>query len=296
MTSQSSTIETIRNTPVALARRKPIRWSDIFSYLILTIAAILVALPLLWTFSTSLRPMSEAYDLPPQWLPTSFKFENYAAPFESNVPFANLFVNSLKITVAVTLGQLVTCSLAGYAFARLRFPGSNVLFILLLASLMVPTQVTIIPNFLTMRSLRLIDNHLAIILPGLVSAFGVFMMRQFFKTLPQDLFDAARVDGAGHLRVFFQIALPLSGASLATLGIITFNATWNSYFLPLIFLNTWDNMTLPQGIALLTGYMNSGNASVVMAAVTMAIIPVLIVFIVAQRWIVEAISRSGIRG
>ena len=296
MASQSSQLERIQVRQTPDQRGPQIRWGNLFSYTLLTVAAILVVMPLLWMFSTSLRPTAESYRLPPQWLPTQFRIENYLAPFESNVPFANLFVNSLKITLAVTLGQLVTCSLAGYAFARLRFPGRNLLFLLLLASLMVPGQVTIIPIFLTMRSLGLIDNHLAIILPGLVSAFGVFLMRQFFKTLPQELLDAARVDGAGHMRVFWQIALPLAGPSLATLGIITFNAIWNSYFLPLIFLNSWDNMTLPQGIAMLTGYMGAGNPSVVMAAVTMAILPVLIIFIVAQRWIIEALTRTGIKG
>jgi len=276
--------------------KKPLKRGDILSYIILTIAAILVLMPLLWMFSTSLRPTSESFSLPPQWLPTQFRVENYLAPFESNVPFQSFFFNSLKITLAVTIGQLITCSTAGYAFARLRFPGRNFLFILLLASLMVPSQVTIIPIFLTMRSLGLIDNHLAVILPGLVSAFGVFLMRQFFKQMPEELFDAAKVDGAGYIRTFLQIALPLAGPALATLGIITFNAIWNSYFLPLIFLNSWDNMTLPQGIALLTGYMGSGNPSVVMAAVTMAILPVLLVFIIAQRWIIEALTRSGLKG
>lgn len=277
-------------------RRKPIKLGDIVSYGLLTIAAILVIMPLLWMFSTSLRPISESLQLPPAWLPTQFRFENYLGPFESNVPFELLFVNSIKITLAVTLGQLVTCSMAGYAFARLRFPGREFLFMLLLASLMIPSQVTIIPIFLLMRSLGLIDNHLSIILPGLISAFGVFLMRQAFKQMPQELFDAARVDGAGHIRSFLQIALPLAGPMLATLAIITFNAIWNAYFLPLIFLNSWDNMTLPQGIAMLTGYMGAGNPSVVMAAVTMAIIPVLLVFIAAQRWIIEALTRSGLKG
>ncbi|MDE2820850.1 MAG: carbohydrate ABC transporter permease [Chloroflexota bacterium] len=277
-------------------RKNPISLGDIISYAILTIAAILVMMPLLWMFSTSLRPTQESFHLPPAWLPTQFRWENYLAPFESSVPFVQLFLNSMQITVAVTIGQLVTCSLAGYAFARLRFPGRDLLFLLLLASLMVPGQVTIIPIFLLMRDLGLIDNPLAIILPGLISAFGVFLMRQFFKQMPQELFDAARVDGAGHIRSFLQIALPLAGPAMATLGIITFNATWNAYFLPLIFLNSWHKMTLPQGIALLTGYMGSGNPSVVMAAVTMAILPVLMIFIAAQRWIIEALTRSGLKG
>ena len=276
--------------------RKPLKWQDVLSYAVLTLAAILVLLPLLWMFSTSLRPLADSYKLPPQWLPTDWRWENYLAPFESNVPFELFFLNSLKISVLTTLGQLITCSMAGYAFARLRFPGRNFLFMFLLASLMVPGQVTIIPIYLMMAELKLVNTHASLILPGLISVFGVFLMRQFFKQMPQELFDAARVDGAGHLRSFLQIALPLAGPGLATLGIITFNATWNGYFAALIFLTSWEKMTLPQGIALLTGYMNSGNPSVVMAAVGLAILPVLIVFLIAQRWIIEALTRSGLKG
>ena len=277
-------------------QRAPIHWGDIFTLILLTIGAIVMVLPLVWMFSTSLRLAADSFKLPPVWIPTEFRIENFTAVFKSTVPFGNLFLNSLKITAAVTIGQLITCSLAGFAFARLRFPGRNVLFILLLASLMVPNQVTVIPIFLLMRSLNLIDNPLSIILPGLISAFGVFLMRQFFMTLPQDLLDAAKIDGAGAWTIFLRVALPLSAPSLAALGIITFNATWNAYFYPLIFLNSRENMTLPQGIALLRGSMNSGNPSVVMAAVTMAIIPVLFIFIIAQRWIVQALTQTGLKG
>jgi multiple sugar transport system permease protein len=275
--------------------RFKISWGKFIVFLILTLGAILMVLPLLWMFSTSLRPSADSYKLPPAWLPTQFRIENYGAVFESNVPFWGLAWNTLKITLAVTIGQLVLCSMAGFSFARLRFPGRNILFTILLASLMVPSQVTVIPIFLLMRSFRLMDNPLAVILPGLVSAFGVFLMRQFFLSLPQELFDAAKIDGAGPWSSFWRIALPLSTPAMAALGILTFNSTWNSYFYPLIFLNSWEKMTLPQGIALLQGYMQSGNPSVIMAAVTMALLPVLIVFIVAQRWIVEAFARTGLK-
>jgi multiple sugar transport system permease protein len=264
--------------------------------LILIIGATLVALPLLWMFSTSLRPSAESYKLPPQWLPTQFHWENYGALFNSSVPFLLLFFNSLKITTAVTIGQLIFCSMAGFAFARLRFPGRQFLFVLLLASLMIPNQVTVIPIFLIMKNLGLIDTHLSIILPGLVSAFGVFLMRQFYLTLPQELIDAAKLDGASPWRIYTRIAVPLSAPALAALGVISFNTTWNSYFYPLIFLTSWEKMTLPQGIALLQGYMQSGNPSVVMAGVTMAILPVLSIFLLAQRWIVEAFVHTGLKG
>jgi multiple sugar transport system permease protein len=275
--------------------RKKFPLGKIIVFFLLTVGAILMLIPLLWMFSTSLRPSADSYKLPPAWIPTQFRIENYAAVFESSVPFWTLAWNTLKITLAVTIGQLVLCSMAGFAFARLRFPGRNFLFVLLLASLMVPQQVTVIPIFLLMRTLKLMNNPLAIILPGLISAFGVFLMRQFFLSLPQELLDAAKIDGAGPWGSFWRIALPLSTPAMAALGIITFNSTWNAYFYPLIFLNTWEKMTLPQGVALLQSYMQSGNPSVIMAAVMMALLPVLIAFIFAQRWIVEAFARTGLK-
>jgi multiple sugar transport system permease protein len=262
----------------------------------LAAGAIFMALPFAWMFATSLRPMNESFSLPPAWLPTEWRWENYAAVFQSSVPFVAFALNSVKVTLAVTLGQLVTCSMAGFAFARLRFPGRDVLFILLLASLMVPGQVTIIPVFIIMRQLGLVDSHWALILPGLTSAFGVFLLRQFFMTMPQDLLDAARIDGAGPWTSFWRVALPLAGPSLAALTIITFNGTWNNYFTPLIFINTWDKMTLPLGITALRGYLGSGSPAVVMAAVTMTITPVLLVFLAAQRWFIAGITQTGIKG
>lgn len=272
--------------------KRVMRWGI---YLALSITTLLTLAPLLWMVSTSLRPSSESYKLPPQWLPTDFRIENYQAVFDSSLPFLRLIWNTLKITVAVTLGQLLLCSMAGFAFAKLRFPGREILFIVLLASLMVPNQVTVIPIFLIMRTFGLIDTHMSLILPGLVSAFGVFLMRQFFMALPSELIAAAKIDGAGTWTIFTRIALPLAVPALVTLSILTFNTTWNAYFYPLIFLSSWDKMTLPQGIAQLQGTMQSGNPSVIMAAVTMALLPVLFIFVLAQRWIVEAFAQSGLK-
>lgn len=269
---------------------------DVLATAALAGGAIFMALPFAWMFATSLRPMNESFSLPPAWLPTEWRWENYAAVFQSSVPFVAFALNSVKVTLAVTLGQLVTCSMAGFAFARLRFPGRDALFILLLASLMVPGQVTIIPVFIIMRQLGLVDSHWALILPGLTSAFGVFLLRQFFMTMPQDLLDAARIDGAGPWTSFWRVALPLAGPSLAALTIITFNGTWNNYFTPLIFINTWDKMTLPLGITALRGYLGSGSPAVVMAAVTMTVAPVLLVFLAAQRWFIAGITQTGIKG
>lgn len=296
-------VETTQSQPALTTRARTatthLRWSkvpDLVAIVVLGFGAILMLLPFLWMFSTSLRPVQESFTLPPVWLPTEFHWETYAAVFQSSVPILAFAVNSIKVTFFVTLGQLVTCSMAGYAFARLRFPFRNTLFVLLLASLMVPGQVTIIPVFIIMSKLGLVDNHLSIILPFLTSAFGVFLLRQSFLTLPQDLFDAAKIDGAGHWMVFQRIALPLVGPSLAALTIITFNGTWNNYFYPLIFLNTWENMTLPLGITALRGYMASNSVTVIMAAVSMTILPVLLIFLIAQRWFIAGITRTGIKG
>lgn len=272
------------------------RWLGLVATLAMIVLAIIMLLPFLWMFSTSLRPESESFNLPPAWLPTQWEWSNYHEVFESSVPILRFFLNSVIVTFFVTVGQLITCSMAGFAFARIRFPFRNALFILLLASLMVPSQATVIPIFIIMRWLGLVDNLLSLILPGLISAFGVFLLRQFYLTIPQDLFDAAKVDGASNWTIFRQIALPLSGPSLAALTILTFNATWNSYFYPLIFLSTWSKMTLPLGITALRGYMASGNGSVVMAAVTLSIVPVLVLFLIAQRWFIAGITQTGLKG
>lgn len=281
--------------PASRALLRGQRTARVGLYIVLTVSALLTLAPLLWMVSTSLRSSSESYKLPPEWLPTDFRIENYRSVFASSVPFLQLMWNTLKITAAVTLGQLLLCSMAGFAFAKLRFPGRDILFIVLLASLMVPNQVTVIPIFLIMRAFGLIDTHMSLILPGLVSAFGVFLMRQFFMSLPSELIAAAKIDGAGTWTIFTRIALPLAVPALVTLSILTFNTTWNAYFYPLIFLSSWDKMTLPQGIAQLQGTMGSGNPSVIMAAVTMALLPVLFLFVLAQRWIVEAFAQSGLK-
>lgn len=294
-TTQTSTIHPSQTKSAARAINFD-KLPDIIAIVILSLGALIMMLPFLWMFSTSLRPVQESFKLPPAWFPTEFHFETYAAVFTSSVPLLAFAANSVKVTFFVTLGQLVTCSMAGYAFARLRFPFRNTLFLLLLASLMVPGQVTIIPVFIIMKQLGLIDNHLSIILPFLTSAFGVFLLRQFFLTLPQDLIDAAKIDGAGPWTTFMRVAIPLAGPSLAALTIITFNNTWNNYFYPLIFLNTWEKMTLPLGITALRGYLASNSASVVMAAVSLAILPVLLIFLVAQRWFIAGITRTGIKG
>ncbi len=280
------------------------RLTKLFSTLVLIIGAIAMIGPFVWIFSSSVRPYNEAFILPPQWIPDKWEFHNYQRLLEVNVvSMPVMFKNSLWIAGLVTAGMVMTSSLSGFAFACLRFRGKNIIFWLLLSSLMVPIQATIIPLFLQMRGLGLVDTHWAITLPGLLGAFapgiagvfGVFLMRQFFLTLPKDLIDAARIDGAGYGLVFWRIGLPLARPTMAALGIIVFATTWNDYFLPLVFFNSTSQMTLPVGILLLREPMNSGNATI-LAGVTLSILPVLIVFLLGQRWIVDSFIRAGVKG
>jgi multiple sugar transport system permease protein len=205
-------------------------------------------------------------------------------------------LNSVKVASLVTLGQLITCSMAAYAFARLRFPGREIVFGVYLSSLLVPGQVTIIPLYILMKHLGLVDNHASLILPGLASAFGTFLLRQFFLAIPRELEEAAIVDGAGLWRVFVTIILPLARPALAALTIFTFNTTWNDFFNPLVFLDSPGNMTLPVGLYLLEGQYNQTSPAIMMAGVFIAVIPVLIVFLLAQRYIVEGITLTGLKG
>jgi len=265
------------------------------------VGVVLVALacfwlaPIVWTVSTSLRTPAQSFSLPPQWLPTDLAWGNYAQVFES-VPFAEILMNSVKVSVAIVLGQLVTASLAGYAFARLRFPGKNILFFLLMASLMVPGQATIIPVFLLIKWFGLADTLWSLILPAWVSAFGVFFMRQAFMQIPQDMVDAAKIDGANQWQIFSRVFLPLCAGPMAVLAILSFNTFWNEFFRPLIFLSSQQNFTLPVGLVTLQGYLGTGSLSVVLAGVVISMLPVLLIFVFAQRYVIEGIARTGVKG
>lgn len=265
---------------------------------ILLIGVALIELaPITWMVSTSLRDPKTSFDLPPDFLPTAFHWENYLSVINSpDIEFLRFFWNSLKIALLVTGAQIVTCSMAGFAFGRLRFRGRDFLFGLFLGSLMVPGTVTLIPSFILIRELNMMDSHWALILPGITSAFGVFLLRQHFMSLPQELIDAAKIDGAGYFRIYWQILLPLTGPALSALGIFTFLGAWNNFVGPLLFLRSWENYTFPIAIATLRGYMGSGNQSEVLAGIMISIFPILVVFLLAQRWIVQGAAITGMKG
>ncbi len=265
-------------------------------WILMIAVAIWEILPILWMFSTSLRLPNKSFELPPSFFPTSWQWENYLNVLRSpQINYPLFFINSLKIGLLVTAGELLTCSMAGFAFARLRFRGSDALFFLFLASMMVPGQVTVIPLFIIVKQLGLIDSHQAIILPALTSGFGVFLLRQYFMTLPSELLDAAKIDGAGFFRVYWRIMLPLIGPGLSALGIFTFLGQWNNFFGPLLFLRSWEKLTLPIALVTLTGYMGSGSRAEILAAIMLSILPVLVAFLFGQRYVLKGIALTGLK-
>lgn len=277
---------------MSFARRSVFR---LLLYVLLAVVAALVAIPFVWMISSAFKDQTGIYANPPTWIPNPWISDNFVTAW-TQVPFGQFFLNSFKVAGLNTVGQLTTCTLAAYAFARLRFRGRDIIFGLYLASLMVPSQVTIIPLYILMKDLGLVDNHASLILPGLWSAFGTFLLRQFFLTIPRELEEAAIIDGAGLLRVLWTVILPLSTSALAALAIFTFNFFWNDFFSPLIFLDTPGNLTLPVGLSLLQGQYAGTSPAVMLAGVCMAVVPVLVVFIIGQRYIVEGITLTGLKG
>ncbi|MAU08309.1 MAG: sugar ABC transporter permease [Anaerolineaceae bacterium] len=275
--------------------KRRIPWGSIVSAILLSLGAVVMIAPFMWIIQAAFGETARAFVLPPRWLPANPSLENFESVFEQ-VPYGMFMFNSVKIAVIVTLGQLITCSTAAYAFARLEFRGKNVLFMLLISALMIPGQVTLVPLFIVMRQLGLYNTHAALILPALINPFGVFLLRQFFMTIPKDLEDAARVDGANVFTIYWRIILPLSGPILTTLAILTFVTMWNSYFLPLIMINDPELQVLTVGLTLLRGQYGAGALGPIAAALAMAIVPVLVVFLMLQKYIIKSIVSTGIKG
>lgn len=279
------------------SRRRPLRLSQVGGWIFnifLVLIGLLMFVPFYWVLVTSVLPSNVAYALPPKWFPTQITFSNFRQVFDL-IPFGLLIFNSIKISFIITLGGIVTSVLAAYAFARLKFPGRDVFFVLLLAALMVPPQVTAIPTFILIRVLGLLDTHEAVYLPALVNVLGIFLLRQFFLTIPKELDDAAKMDGAGHLRILFQIYIPLSWPSLSALAIVIFQAAWNDFFWPNLFLSSPEKMTLPVGLVALRGLYGTGSPAVIFAAISMILLPILILFIFTQRALTESLATTALK-
>ena len=262
-------------------------------HLVLIPIAIAMLIPLVWMLVTSLQTLNETRQYPPTLVPHTLQWKNYSDVLRL-APFGRWFLNTTIVTVSVVIANLLLCSLAGYAFARIKFFGREVVFILVLATLMIPFQVVMIPTFLIVRKLGLIDTLGALIVPNLASAFGIFLLRQFFRTLPVELEEAARIDGASRLGVLFKIVLPLSGPALATLAVITFLWTWNDFLWPLITIYSPSNFTLQLGLTTFQG-AHQTTTNLLMAANVMSMIPVLALFFVAQRYFIRGIATTGLK-
>lgn len=266
----------------------------IILYVILIFGGLTMILPFVWMISTSLKELNEVFLFPPSLFGKKIIWQNYLR-ISDRFPFETFFLNSLKISIFVVLAQLFTSSMAGFAFARLRFPFKDTIFALYLATLIVPFHVLLVPTFLLMRELGWVDSHLSLIIPNLVSAFGTFLMRQFFLTIPKDLEDAARIDGCTPFGIYFRIFLPLSKPALATLGIFTLMGSWNDFIRPLVFINSISKMTLPLGLSAMQG-LYSTNWPVLMAATVVSLLPILIAFFLAQEYFVRGVTLSGLKG
>ena len=270
------------------------RTGRIAGIVVLIVAAMIALGPLLWTVTTSLRTPAEAFSNPPQWIPLHPDFSNYSAVFD-RIPIGRFFVNSVLVTGLIVVGQTITCTLSGYAFAMITFPGRSVIFAIFLATMMVPLQTIIIPVFVIIRYLGLSDSPLSLVVSALGSAFGTFLMRQYFMQMPKELGEAARIDGAGHFQTFLLIYAKMAGPAIATLAILNFSGFWAEFYRPLIFLQTQDNFTLPLGLVGLQGNLGTGSISVVLAGVILAILPSVVLFIVAQRYFIAGITAGASR-
>jgi multiple sugar transport system permease protein len=263
-------------------------------YAVLTIFLLAVISPFVWMVLGSFKTQGELLQSPPTWWPQTATLDNYTQLF-SRLNFKQYFFNSTVVAVAVTAGNLIFCSMLGYALAMLNFAGKRWLFGMVMGTLMIPGVVTFVPLFVLVANIGLIDTLPGLILPFLVAPFGVFLMRQFFLGLPRDLLDAGRVDGAGELRIFRQIFLPLAGPALATLGILTFLGSWNSFLWPLVVAQNEDRYTLPVALALYSTGQNSTQYGLLLAGATVVVIPVLAIFLVFQRRFIEGIATTGIK-
>lgn len=263
-------------------------------YVVLVLGLLAVAGPFVWMALSSVKPEREIREVPPTWWPETFTLDNFRELF-SRLDFPLYFFNSGLVATLVTVGNLLFCSLVGYALAKLRYPGKRVLFLAVLGMLMVPGMVTFVPQFVLVSNMGLANTYAGLILPFLVGPFGVFLMRQFLQSIPDDLIEAARVDGAGEFRIFWRVVLPLCRPALATLGILTFLASWNNFLWPLVVATTEDKYTLPVALALYSVGQNRTDYGLLLAGAVVVVLPVLIVFVLLQRHFLRGIATTGLK-
>jgi multiple sugar transport system permease protein len=281
-----------RRAPGARFGRRPSTW---WIYALLIVGMILMVGPFLWMILGSLKPQPEFLQNPPTFLPKQPTTDNFNRLFDQ-LDFPRFFFNSAVVALAVTVGNLLFCPMLGYALAKLQWRGKRLIMGLVLATLMVPAGITLIPNFVLMRNLGLVNTYPGLILPFLVGPFGVFLTRQFMYGIPDELLEAARIDGANEWRTFWQVVLPITVPVLATLGILTFLGSWNSFIYPLVMAQEPDMYTLPVALATFSTGQYQADHGMLMAGSVVLVLPVLIIFILFQRWITEGIATTGLKG
>ena len=264
-------------------------------YALLVLGLLAFIGPFLWMLLGSLKTRGELLQLPPTWLPADPTLGNYSRLF-GRLDFPRYFMNSAVVAGAVTVANLVFCSMLGYALAKLRFAGRDKLFLLVMATLMVPGSITLVPLFVLMSNLGLVNTHAGLILPFAAGPFGVFLMRQFMAGIPEELLEAGRVDGAGEFYLFWRIAMPLATPALATLGILTFLGSWNSLLWPLVNSTSERMYTLPVALAIFTRGQHSADYGLLMAGSVVIVVPVLVVFLSLQRYFTQGIATTGLKG
>ena len=264
------------------------------TYTVLTVGLVLWLIPFVWMLLGSLKTQGEILQRPPTWLPQNPTLENFAAWF-GPLDFWQFFANSAIVAVFTVLGNLVFCSMVGYALAKMEFPGKRLLFLLVMVTLMVPGVVTFVPLFVMVSSLGLVNTYPALILPFVTAPVGVFLMRQFMLGIPEPLLEAARLDGAGEWRIFTRIVMPLCGPPLATLGILTFLSSWNNFLWPLVAAQTEEMYTLPVALSLYSTGQNATNYGLLLAGSVLVITPIILLFVFLQRWFIRGVATTGLK-
>ena len=266
----------------------------IFQYILLIALTLITLLPLIWMLSASFKLSTEVFSNPIRWIPETFHWDNYLKIWEK-VDFALFTKNSAKLTILVTIIQLFTCSFAAYGFTKCKFPGRDTLFLCYVATIAIPWQIFMLPQYIMMQKFNLVDSHLGYVLLSSFAAFGVFLLRQFFLGIPNDLLEAARIDGLSEYGIYFRIVLPLAKPAMATLAIFTFVNVWNDFMGPMIYFNSESNKTIPLGIRMFVGQYST-DYQLIMAASVVSLIPVIIMYAFCQRYFVQGIASSGLKG
>jgi multiple sugar transport system permease protein len=282
---------TVAQTSTQTGGRRP---RSVGLHVALIVGLVVMFMPFVWMILSSFKLTREIRRYPTRWIPEEPTLQNYRDLFD-RLDFPRYFFNSTIVAVAITAGNLLFCSMLGYALAKLQFPGKRLLLAVMLGTLMIPPFVTFMPLFVIVTNMNLNNTHLGLILPFVVGAFGAFLMRQYILGIPDDLLDAARIDGAGEYRIFFRIVLPLCGPALATLAVLTFLASWNNFLWPLVVASTEDMYTLPVALALFSIGQQESNVGLQMAGAAVVVVPIIVLFYAMQRYVIRGVATTGLK-